>query len=90
MPRPDTDRHPCYVVRVRGRLGPHWSTWLGMDVDPRDDGTTVLRGPLVDQAALHGLLTKLRDVGVGVVALAEIAPDAPTPEERQLPDQEGA
>ena len=54
----------------------------GLSVTTEDDGTTVIRGPVVDQAALHGLLQKLRDVGLPLVSLTQVPPDAPT----ALPD----
>ena len=55
---------------MAGRLAPHWSTWFdGLIVAPGDDGTTVLQGPVPDQAALHGLLAKLRDLGLPLISL---------------------
>jgi hypothetical protein len=70
---------PHYEIRVRGRLGPRWAAWFdGLSLAPGDDGTTVIRGPVADQAALHGLLQKLRDVGLPLVSLAQLPPD-PTP-----------
>jgi hypothetical protein len=67
---------PHYEVRVRGRLGARWATWFdGLSLTDADDGTTVLRGPVVDQAALHGLLQKLRDVGLPLVSLTQLPPD---------------
>jgi hypothetical protein len=68
-----------YELRIEGHLGPRWAAWFdGMTITPEDDGTTVLRGPVVDQAALHGLLQRLRDVGVPLVSLTRLPPDAPT------------
>jgi hypothetical protein len=68
-----------YEVRVSGHLGSRWATWLdGMDLTVGADGTTVIRGTVVDQAALHGLLQKLRDLGVPLVSLSALADDAPT------------
>jgi hypothetical protein len=68
-----------YEIRVSGHLAPRWATWLGgMDLADGGDGTTVIRGPLGDQAALHGLLQKLRDLGVPLVSLSALADDAPT------------
>ncbi|GAA1026937.1 hypothetical protein GCM10009557_06400 [Virgisporangium ochraceum] len=59
-----------YEIRIQGRLGTRWSTWLdGFDVHHPDDGTTVLRGPVTDQAALHGLLHKVRDLGVPLLSV---------------------
>ena len=53
-----------YELRIEGHLDQHWSTWFdGIAIVHQDDGTTVLRGVVTDQAELHGLLTKVRDLG---------------------------
>jgi hypothetical protein len=53
-----------YRIRIRGHVDQSWSTWFdGLTVTRADDGTTELVGPLVDQAALFGLLARLRDLG---------------------------
>jgi hypothetical protein len=77
-----------YEIRVRGHLGPHWAAWFdGLTVVNDDDGTTVIHGPLVDQAALHGVLQKLRDVGIPLVSLRQLPPDAPTaPRAPRIPE----
>ena len=73
-----------YEIRVEGHLGTRWSAWFdGLDISSGGDGTTVLRGPVVDQAALHGLLQKLRDVGIPLISLVPIpahATDGATPD----------
>lgn len=62
-----------YEIRVEGHLGTRWAAWFdGLAVIREDDGTTVLRGSVVDQAALHGLLQKLRDVGIPLLSLTPI------------------
>ena len=64
---------PRYEIRVAGRLGARWAAWFdGLTLTVDQDGTTALRGPVVDQAALHGLLQKLRDLGVPLVALTRL------------------
>ena len=69
---------PQYEIRVKGHLGHRWAAWFdGLDLDALDDGTTVISGPVVDQAALHGLLHKLRDVGTPLISLTQLQPDAP-------------
>ena len=66
-----------YEIRLHGRLDPRWSTWLdGMDVTAGADGTTVLTGHVVDQSALHGLLTRIRDVGLPLITVARLEPDS--------------
>jgi hypothetical protein len=92
-PAADRPRIPDYEIRVEGHLGARWAAWFdGLDLTDEADGTTVLRGPVVDQAALHGLLQKLRDVGLPLVSLTQVAHDATTtpaqplrPDERELP-----
>lgn len=55
----------CYRIRIQGRLERRWSAWFdGMTLTPRDDGSTVLHGRVSDQAALHGLIQKVRDLGL--------------------------
>jgi hypothetical protein len=73
--RPDAPVH--YELRVQGHLDEHWSTWFdGMALVREDDGTTTLHGVVVDQAALHGLLAKVRDLGTTLISVEVInAPD---------------
>ncbi len=69
-----------YEIRVNGHLGTRWAAWFdGLAITSERDGTTVLRGSVVDQAALHGLLQKLRDVGIPLISLMQVASDQ-TPE----------
>jgi hypothetical protein len=72
---------PQYEVRVRGQLGTRWAAWFdGLSLSNEDDGTTVIRGAMADQAALHGLLQKLRDIGIPLVSLTQLdAPIDPAP-----------
>ena len=59
-----------YEIRVEGHLGISWSTWFeGMDIRHEENGETVLSGWIRDQAALHGVLMKIRDLGLPLVAL---------------------
>ena len=59
-----------YELRIVGHLDEHWSTWFGdMDLTREDDGTTTLRGSVTDQAALHGLLAKVRDIAATLVSV---------------------
>lgn len=58
-----------YEVRVDGRLDERWSEWFdGLVVETRDDGTSTLTGPVADQAALHGILARMRDLGVTLLS----------------------
>ena len=75
-------RHLRYEIRVQGRLDPRWSAWFdGLEVTSDGDGTTTIHGPVVDQAALHGVLRTLRDVGLPVVSVVQVDTDPghPTP-----------
>ena len=65
-----------YEIRVDGHLGTRWAAWFdGLAITSEGDGTTVLRGWVVDQAALHGLLQKLRDVGIPLISLTQVPSD---------------
>ena len=74
----------AYRIRVAGHLDDHWTTWFNELVLHRDnDGTTTLTGPVTDQAQLHGLLARIRDLGVTLISLQAHAPlpapdDSPT------------
>jgi hypothetical protein len=68
--------HPAYyVIRVQGQLTELWSDWFdGLTVTPEANGETVLTGWVRDQAALHGLLMKVRDLGITLLAVKRIEP----------------
>ena len=69
-----------YEIRLKGHLGPRWAAWFdGFTITAEDDGTTVVRGSVVDQSALHGLLNKVRDVGLPLVSVVRVAADSATP-----------
>jgi hypothetical protein len=74
------DLIPHYEIRVKGRLAARWSAWFdGLTIDTdTNDGTTAISGPIVDQSALHGLLQKLRDVGLTLISLTELPNNTPT------------
>ena len=68
-----------YEILIEGQLGARWTAWFdGFTVTGGPDGTTLLRGPVVDQAALHGLLQKLRDLGIPLISLPQL-PDTDLP-----------
>jgi len=65
----------AYELRVQGHLDDRWSDWLGsLTVRRQDDGTTVLTGPIVDQAGLHGVITRIRDLGLPLLSVQRIGP----------------
>jgi hypothetical protein len=88
-PMPATDRSPrrCsepgpYEIRVLGHLDARWAGWLdGLTLAHAHDGTTTLRSPPLDQAALHGLLGRIRDLGVPLVSMRRVCPDSPNCED---------
>jgi hypothetical protein len=65
-----TNEPSRYEIRLDGRLDERWTAWLGdMTLDVEPGGVTVLRGPVADQAALHGLLARLRDIGLPLISI---------------------
>jgi hypothetical protein len=74
------DNPRWYEIRVQGHLEPRWSAWFdGLTLTPERDGTTVIHGPIIDQAALHGLLQKLRDTGLPLVSVTRVDTERPGP-----------
>ena len=68
--------HKVYQIRVKGHLDNSWSEWFaGLSMTHEEDGTTVLTGPVTDQPALHGLLIKIRDLGLPLVSVNPVEPD---------------
>lgn len=71
------DQPSIYQIRIAGHLGPEWSDWFdGMSITREEGGDTALTGPVADQAALHGLLRKVRDLGLPLLALVRLEPGA--------------
>ena len=67
-----------YEIRLRGHLETRWAAWFdGMTLSHEKDGSTILSGPVVDQAALHGLVQKVRDTGLPLISVTCIDPDQP-------------
>ena len=65
-----------YEIRVNGVLGSGWSTWFdGLQITSDDRGETTIAGPIADQAALHGLLAKIRDLGLELLEVRRTDPD---------------
>lgn len=64
-----------YRLQVDGHLDQHWSAWFGdLTLIRHDDGTTTLTGPIADQSELHGIIARIRDLGVTLVSLAIVDP----------------
>jgi len=74
--KPAPDQSQVYQIRIKGHLGPQWANWFeGMTIALQDNGDTLLTGPVVDQAVLHGLLKKVRDLGMPLVSVVRVDPD---------------
>src|SRR5580765_4224028 len=79
-------------IRIKGHLTDQWAAWFGgLTITLEDNGETLLTGPVVDQAALHGLLKKVRDVGMPLLSVNRVKPDqADEPDVKQSNSQKGA
>jgi hypothetical protein len=70
-----------YEIRIRGHLADRWAHWFpGLTIGLTDNGDTLLTGPIVDQAALHGLLRKVRDLGMPLLSVNRVEPGADAPD----------
>ena len=68
-----------YEIRLKGHLGSQWTDWFeGLTITLEEDGDTLLTGPVIDQAALHGLLKKVRDLGMPLVSVSPLEPGPST------------
>jgi hypothetical protein len=77
------DRPAHYEIRIRGVLDRHWSSWFeGLEVSSDEPGQTLIAGPVADQAALHGLLAKVRDLGLPLLSVQRIGPGPETEKEQ--------
>jgi hypothetical protein len=64
-----------YQITVKGHLNPNWTDWFdGLTITPLPNGTTVISGPVVDQAALYGFLRKVRDLGMPLISVTRVSP----------------
>jgi hypothetical protein len=72
-PKMDPNEPMVYQIRIQGHLGPEWTDWFeGLTITLEVNGDTLLTGPVVDQAALHGLLKKVRDLGLPLVSISPL------------------
>jgi len=71
----DSGQPLIYQIRIEGHLGQKWMDWFdGLTITLEEDGNTLLTGPVVDQAALHGLLKKVRDLGLPLISVNPVEP----------------
>ncbi len=74
-PKTDPNQAIVYQIRIKGHLGREWTDWFGdLTITLEDNGNTLLTGPVIDQAALHGLLRKVRDLGMPLVSVNSVEP----------------
>jgi hypothetical protein len=72
-PKTDPSQPVVYQIRVKGHLGHEWTDWFeGLTITLEENGDTLLTGPVVDQAALHGLLKKVRNLGMPLVSVSPL------------------
>ena len=84
-PAHDADQPRVYQIRIRGHMSPQWVDWFeGLIIRLEENGDTLLTGTVVDQAALHGLLKKVRDLGTPLLSVNYVEPNKrDTPEVKQ-------
>jgi hypothetical protein len=71
-----TSQPTVYQIRIKGHLGLQWTDWFGgLTITPEENGDTFITGTVVDQAALHGLLKKVRDLGMPLISVIHVEPD---------------
>jgi hypothetical protein len=74
-PEHDADQPMVYQIRIRGHLSPQWMDWFdGLTIILEEEGDTLLTGPVIDQSALHGLLKKVRDLGMPLLSVNSSEP----------------
>ena len=72
-PKTDPSQPVVYQIRIKGHLDPQWTVWFeDLAITPEENGDTLLTGPVADQAALHGLLKKVRDLGLPLISVSPV------------------
>lgn len=84
-PKTNPDQPTVYQIRLKGHLSDQWTGWFeGLTIKLEENGDTLLSGPVVDQAMLHGLLKKVRDLGLPLVSIHCVEPGKPDMPESKL------
>lgn len=74
LSQPDSSQPAVYKIRIKGQLDSQWADWFdGLTITLDDNGDTLLTGPIVDQAALHGLLKRVRDSGMTLISVCPVS-----------------
>jgi len=74
-PQHEADQPRVYQIRIKGHLGRQWTAWFeGLTITLEEHGNSLLTGPVIDQAALHGLLKKVRDLGMPLLSVNSVEP----------------
>ena len=77
-PERESNQPMVYQIRIKGHLGPQWTDWFeGLTIKLEEAGDTLLSGPVVDQAALHGYLKKVRDLGMPLLSVNSVGTSQP-------------
>lgn len=81
----DPDVPKIFQIKIKGHLGQEWAGWFdGLTITLEEDGNTLLSGSIVDQSALHGILKKIRDLGMPLLSVNTIDPDQANKEDTDL------
>ena len=87
-PKPTPSQSLIFQIRIKGHLSHQWINWFeGLTITLEEDGDTLLTGPVVDQAALHGLLKKVRDLGLPLISVNRVQANEIHPHRSQKGDQ---
>ena len=74
LSNPNADQQTVYQFRIKGHLGQQWMNWFeGLTITSEEDGNTLLSGPVIDQSAIHGILKKIRDLGMPLLSVNAIS-----------------
>lgn len=75
-PETSPNQPMVYQIKIEGQLGHQWTDWFdGLTITLEDNGNTLITGPVIDQAALHGLLKKVRDLGTPLISVNRVEPN---------------